>query len=43
MSDKAIKRGLIKNEDIQLISNLTKKFPKVINGLIKGVRENLKK
>ncbi|HLD27670.1 MAG TPA: four helix bundle protein [Patescibacteria group bacterium] len=41
--NKAIKRGLIKNEDIQLISNLTKKFPKVINGLIKGVRENLKK
>ena len=40
--NKAIKRKLIPKEKIIIISQLVKTFPKEINGLIKGTRDNLK-
>ncbi len=41
--NKAIKRGLIKESEIKEIRTLIIQFPKEINGLIKGIRINLKK
>lgn len=41
--NKAVKRGLIDNDEIKQISDLVKKFPKAINGLIKSTNDNLKK
>jgi four helix bundle protein len=41
--NKSIHRNLLTQKDIELISQLTKKFPREINGLIKSVKDNLKK
>lgn len=40
--EKAKKREMIPDKFIKQIDNLLNKFPKEINGLIKGTRENLK-
>ncbi|MBU1202740.1 four helix bundle protein [Patescibacteria group bacterium] len=41
--NKAIQRGLIKKTEADRLRTLIIKFPKEINGLIKGTRINLKK
>ena len=41
--NKSIRRGLINNNESKFIKELTKQFPKEINGLIKSVKDNLKK
>ncbi|MBU1130745.1 four helix bundle protein [Patescibacteria group bacterium] len=41
--NKAINRNLITKEESQIIQNLIREFPKSMNGLIKGTKENLKK
>jgi len=41
--NKCINRGLISTKEAKNINELIINFPKEINGLIKGTRENLKK
>lgn len=40
---KARRRNLISQGEYQIINNLVREFPREINGLIKGVRINLKR
>ncbi len=41
--EKSVNRGLIFDEEAKTINKLVKEFPREINGLIKGVNQNLKK
>ena len=41
--NKSINRDLVSESEAEIINKLVKEFPREINGLIKGINQNLKK